>query len=98
MGRLDLRLVRALAADPAVRRETARLARDITDDAKARAPVRTGRTRRSLMAQSARDSRGVEVWRVGWDKEVAYWGPLVERGTRKTRARPHLRPAAERRR
>lgn len=62
----------------------------VNDDAKARAPVRTGNLRRSIHPELGEySSERVTVW-VGTDVEYA---PYVEMGTSKQAAQPYLRPA-----
>ena len=52
--------------------------------------------RRSIRVDNVLDPQtGEVIHRVGWDKRIAYYGPLVEGGTEDTRPRPHLLPAAE---
>lgn len=97
--RVDARVVAALTQLPEVKRQVRAVANEIREDARAAAPVRTGRLRRSLKVENTFNPATRRVsYRVGWDKSVAYWGPMVELGTRRTRARPHLEPAAKRRR
>ena len=59
----------------------------IANDAKARAPVRTGTLRRSIGIE---DGPGPYEVSIGTDLEYA---PYVEFGTYKMAARPYLRPA-----
>lgn len=83
-----------LARGPEMTAATRRAAEEIRDEARRRAPVRTGALRRSLTAVAVRDSGGI-TFRVGWDTDIAFYGPLVEFGTEHAVARPHLRPAAD---
>jgi HK97 gp10 family phage protein len=64
-------------------------------DPRRRAPRRTGALRRSIKVDTELDEQGNGVYRVGGDKRIACYGPMVELGTERTRAQPHLRPAAD---
>jgi HK97 gp10 family phage protein len=97
---LQLRNVRpevitALTRTPEVKRQVRAVANAIRNEARSRAPRNTGALRRSIRVDNVLDEQGRVVFRVGWDKRIAYYGPLVEGGTNDTRARPHLKPAAE---
>lgn len=88
-------VITALTRVPEVKKQVRAVAAAIRDDARAHAPRDTGALRRSIKVDNVLDDRGRVVFRVGWDKRVAYYGPLVEGGTEDTPARPHLRPAAQ---
>lgn len=88
-------VVTALTRVPEIKRQVRAVAAAIRDDAKRRAVRETGAMRRSLKVDNVLDERGNVVYRVGWDKRIAFYGPLVELGTEDTPARPHLRPAAD---
>lgn len=86
-------LLEALKRRVEVQRQCRHVAHKIRDEAARLAPRRTGRTRRSLAVESV---PGTGEYRVGWRRNVAFWGGLVERGTNDTAAHPHLVPAARR--
>jgi HK97 gp10 family phage protein len=88
-------VIAALTQLPIVKRQVRLVAAAIRTQARAAAPVQTGALRRSIKVDNVLDSSGRVVHRVGWDKDVAFYGPLVELGSAKARARPHLQPAAE---
>ena len=96
---MDLRGIRpevitALSRVPEVKRQVRAVAAQIRDEARAAAPRKSGALRRSIKVDNVLDPQtGAVVYRVGWDKRIAYYGPLVERGTNDTRARPHMVPA-----
>lgn len=89
-------VITALTRVPEIKKQVRAVANGIRDDARAHAPRRTGALRRSIKVDNVLDGQGRVVFRVGWDKRIAYYGPMVEGGTNDTRARPHLVPAAER--
>jgi HK97 gp10 family phage protein len=71
----------------------ARVAHEIEEDARRRAPVRTGFLRSSIEAiPSDAAEPGTVEWEVG---AAAPYGIFVELGTTKMAARPFLTPAAE---
>jgi HK97 gp10 family phage protein len=88
-------VITALTRTVEVKKQVRAVANEIRDDARRRAPRRTGALRRSIRVDNVLDEQGAVVYRVGWDKRIAWYGPLVEFGTEKTRAQPHLRPAAD---
>jgi HK97 gp10 family phage protein len=88
-------VITALTRTPEVKAQVRAVANSIRDDARSRAPRHTGALRRSIKVDNVLDDQGRVVYRVGWDKRIAYYGPMVEGGTNDTRARPHLKPAAE---
>ena len=63
-------------------------------EAKARAPVKTGRLRANIIARRAK-GRGAAVTVSVGPSRKAWYGRLVEFGTVTTGARPFLRPAFE---
>lgn len=85
----------ALTRTVEVKRQVRAVANVIRDDARDHAPRRTGKLRRSIRVDNVLDDQGAVVYRVGWDKRIAFYGPMVELGTERSRARPHLRPAAD---
>lgn len=96
VGGLRPEVIVALTRVPEIKRQVRAVAAAIRDDARQRAPRDTGRLRRSIRVDNVLDREtGEVVYRVGWDKRLAYCGPLVELGTEDTRAQPHLLPAAE---
>lgn len=78
--------------DGPVAQELARIAAQVTNEAKRLCPVDTGRLRSSITWQLARDNRGVFA-RVGTNVEYA---PYVHDGVRGRRGRPFLTDALER--
>lgn len=89
-------VITALTRVPEVAKQVREAAVVIRDDARRRAPVRTGALRRSIKVERAFDETTRRVsYHVGWDRRIAFYGPLVELGTEDTAARPHLRPAAD---
>lgn len=97
MGRVRPELIAALSQVPEVKKQVRRVGAQIRDEARRNAPVRTGRLRKSIKVDNVLDRQtGQVVHRVGWDKEIAWYGPLVETGTENAPAQPHLRPAADR--
>lgn len=91
LGQIPPHLLKALEQRVEVDRQCRHVAHRIRDEAARRAPRRTGRTARSLAVESV---PGRVEYRVGWRRNIAFWGGLVERGTDDTRAQPHLVPAA----
>lgn len=95
-GRVRPEAIAALTQVPEVKRQVARVARSIAADAKRRAPVKTGALRRSIKVDNVFDPATHQVvYRVGWDRAIAFYGPLVELGGEHSAAQPHLRPAAD---
>lgn len=91
--------------NPAVLRQIAN-SREVTDQqetvavavqkvAQRRAPKRTGQMAKGIKVEKAEAPDGLPEYRVGWDKQRAFAGPLTELGTEHTPAQPHLRPAAD---
>lgn len=96
-GPIRREVIAALTQTPTVKRQVRAVAATIRDDARRMAPRRTGALRRSLRVENVYDPRtGMVEYRVGWDKRIAFYGPLVELGTEDSPAQPHLRPAADR--
>ena len=60
--------------------------------AEAKAPRRTGRLSRDIAHEVKGEGKDI-VGYVGVKKSGAFYGLFVERGTRRMRARPFLRPA-----
>jgi HK97 gp10 family phage protein len=90
----DPRALRELANSEQVQDVCRRLAKDIRDDARRLAPIRTGNLRRHIVVEEITDlTSGVEGFAVGWD-DRGWYGWMVETGTEHTTARPHLVPAA----
>lgn len=83
-----------LRVQNAVLRKGLRAAANVVrDEARRRAPVRTGNLRRNI-ATSVSVRRGQGSATVG-PKPKAYYGMFVELGTSKMAARPFLRPALD---
>jgi hypothetical protein len=85
VGRINQSAMRKLAEQAEALPQLERVADEIASQAAQRAHVRTGAMRRSLR----RAKVGSET-RVGWDVNIAPYGPIVE-----AKYAPHLRPAAE---
>jgi HK97 gp10 family phage protein len=96
MSGLRPEVIAALTRVPEIKKQVRAVANGIRDDARAHAPRQTGALRRSIKVDNVLDEQGRVVFRVGWDKRIAYYGPLVEAGTDDTHAEPHLGPAARR--
>lgn len=98
MGKLNRQAVfAAVSQQPKVKKQLRELANKVRDDARRMAPKETGALRRSIKVENSYDPATRTVtYRIGWDKRIAFYGPLVEYGTEKERPRPHLRPAAHR--
>lgn len=89
-------VIAAVTQAPSVKRQVRTVANEVRKLARQKAPKETGALKRSLKVENTYDSStGLVEYRVGWDKRVAFYGPLVELGTEDTLARPHLRPAAD---
>jgi len=89
-------ILATLSRDKAVTGEVAKSSRLVRDEARRRAPRRTGDLRRSLKSQRYYNPRTRQVeYRVGWDRSIAFYGWMVEAGTEHSAAQPHLRPAAD---
>lgn len=74
------------------------IAREIRDDAKQRAPRRTGRLRRAIIAQRRQGSKdrlraSVDVKAGQGAKPDAFYWKFLEFGTSNIAARPSIRPA-----
>jgi HK97 gp10 family phage protein len=84
----------ALTELPEVVATVREVAKDIAEDARNLAPVRTGNLKRKgIGIEKRRNSRGKVYYVVGWTPD-GWYGELVEFGTEDTTARPHLVPAA----
>jgi HK97 gp10 family phage protein len=90
-------LLAAVSQDRNAKKQMRAVAAKVRDDARRLAPVNTGNLRRSIKVFNHYDPETkTVVYRVGWDRSVAFYGWMVEAGTEDTRAQPHLRPAAVR--
>jgi HK97 gp10 family phage protein len=86
--------LRELANSEQVQSVCRGLAKDIQKDARRLAPRRTGNLRRGIEVEEYTNlATGYEGFAVGWG-DRAWYGWLVEAGTEKKVARPHLVPAA----
>lgn len=94
VGKIRPNVVKALTQVPEIKRQVRAVAREVQVLARQKAPKRTGALRRSIKVDNVYE-RGYVTHRVGWDKRIAFYGPLVELGTEDTAAQPHLRPAAD---
>ena len=73
-------------------------AEPVLEDAKANAPVRTGKLKEGLKISSIKTKEGMKYILVGVDKSdnsKIFYGKFVEFGTTKMSARPFLGPAYE---
>lgn len=84
----------ALSQVPEVTKQSREAANAIRRDARALAPKRTGNLRRNIQVERVYDrNTGSVQFLVGWGP-AAWYGLLVESGTVRSAARPHLVPAA----
>lgn len=96
MGAIDPTSLAVMLASHAVKSQLKKVAVEVQRRAREKAPVRTGALRDGIEVVEERDPKtGRLEYRVGWNKATAWYGGWVELGTRKARARPHLRPAAD---
>jgi HK97 gp10 family phage protein len=93
VGPINQRAVADLAKARAVTNQEETVARQVLEIARDLAPFLTGRLRRSLTVVEVRNPRGQTEYRIGWDPDVAEYGPIVEFGSEDTAPQPHLRPA-----
>jgi len=97
VGRIRKDAVADAVQAQAVQQQLRAVASEVRDDARRLAPVRTGALRRSITVAQVNDpSTGQAEYRVGWDRTIAPYGPMIELGTEDTAPQPHLRPAASR--
>jgi HK97 gp10 family phage protein len=95
VGRIRKEVLAAVTQAPTVKRQVRLVSAAIRDEARALAPVRTGALRRSITVTNVYDPKTRQVeYRVGWNKAIAFYGPMIEMGTEDTAPQPHLRPAA----
>jgi HK97 gp10 family phage protein len=96
IGKISPQALAALSQVPEVKKQVRAVAAEIRDEARRLAPKETGTLRRSIKVINVydKDTKNVE-YRVGWDKDVAFYGPMIEFGTEDTPPQPHLRPAAD---
>jgi HK97 gp10 family phage protein len=88
-------LLKAVSQQAQARRQVRQIAAKVRDDARALAPKQTGALRRSIKVFQGRDRlTGQTEYRIGWDRNVALYGWMVEAGTEHSQPQPHLRPAA----
>lgn len=93
IDRINNKAVADLADAPSVVRQEGTVADQILAGARRLAPVLTGALLRSLTIEKVPGVGEIE-FRIGWDRTIASYGPLVEFGTEDTPAQPHLRPGA----
>lgn len=85
----------ALSQNPAVTRQVRRVAAQLRDEARRRAPRDTGAGAKSIRVKRYWDRTTRRVsYRVSWDKDHFYM-LFHEVGTENLPARPFLRPAAD---
>lgn len=77
-----------------VQRALDKRASSILEEARRRTPEDSGDAKRSLTVEFALRDDGVLVRRIGWDLDIAEYGPYLEFGTEDTLAVPALRVAA----
>jgi HK97 gp10 family phage protein len=95
-GRFSPEVLAAISQAPSVKKQVRAAAVEIQKEARRRAPRKTGALRRSIKVVNHYDPATKMVeYRVGWDKRIAFYGPMIEFGTEDTAATPHLRPAAD---
>lgn len=88
-------ILAAVSQQSQAKRQVRALANKVRNDARELAPRQTGALRRSIRVWNYYDPATQMVeYRVGWDRSIAFYGWMVEAGTERTRAQPHLRPAA----
>jgi HK97 gp10 family phage protein len=93
-GRSNPRALRELANSAGPQAVARELAEAVKTDARRLAPKRTGNLRRHIVVEEITDlETGVEGYAVGWG-DKGWYGWLVETGTERAAARPHLVPAA----
>lgn len=96
IGQFRPEVLAAVSQAPSVKKQVRAVANEIKKVARQKAPKKTGALKRSLKVENTYDPKtGLVEYRVGWDKRVAFYGPLVELGTENEPPRPHLRPAAD---
>lgn len=98
MGKINRDVIlAALSQDKQAKKQMRELANKVRDEARSLAPRKSGALRRSIKVYNFYDSATSTVeYRIGWDKSIAFYGWMVEAGTERTAAQPHLRPAAKR--
>lgn len=90
----DPRALHEIANSDEVQQELLKLAKDIRRDARRLAPKKTGTLARGIVIEEITDlETGIEGYAVGWN-DKAWYGWMVEAGTEKEPAKPHLVPAA----
>lgn len=97
-GQVDLdrgfAAVKGAVRGRALRAATLKAGAVIRDQARANAPVRTGKLKRNIEQEVEVAERERVVVRIGTTKD-AFYGHLVEFGTSSTSGRPFLRPALD---
>jgi HK97 gp10 family phage protein len=93
IGQIRPDVVKALAQTAAVRSQGRRVAAAIRDEARRRAPKRTGALRKSIKVTAHRgsDTGGIPYHTV----DAIWYAGFVEFGTINAAAKPFLRPAAD---
>lgn len=90
----DARAMRELANSAQVQDVCEQVAKAIQRDARRLVPKKTGNLRRHIEVEPYTDlDTGVEGFAVGWG-DKGWYGWMVEVGTEKEPAKPHLVPAA----
>jgi HK97 gp10 family phage protein len=89
----DPQALRELANSAGPQEEAHKCVKAIQRDARTLAPKKTGNLSRHIAIEEITDlDTGVEGYAVGWD-DKAFYGWMVENGTERTAAQPHLIPA-----
>ena len=84
---------RAMTRTPQVRTETRRVAVKVRNEARRRAPKRTGAGAKSIRV-SSKIVDGAQQFQVSWDRDHFYMA-FHEQGASGVRKRPFLKPAAD---
>jgi HK97 gp10 family phage protein len=96
VGPLRDEVIAAVTQAPSVKKQVRAVANEVRKLARQKAVQETGAMRRAIQVENVYDREtGMVEYHVGWNKRIAFYGPLVELGTEDTPARPHLRPAAD---
>ena len=95
-GQFRPEVLAAVSQAPSVKKQVRTVANEIVKGARRRAPKKTRALTRGIRTENVYDkTTGLVEYHVGWSKKTAWYGLLVELGSEKAPARPHLRPAAD---
>ncbi len=94
-GRIDSRAIAALAQLPEVDQRVRLVAKRVDAEASRLAPRRSGKlaSEPGIVVEETKDDDGALECHVTWS-QAAFYGRFQEFGTSRSRAQPHLRPAA----